>query len=88
MSKTSKQKIRRMKPAGYRNLLQQVQIASIDLESCRLKVRREKFGGEMKIYIDEKTAYSIPDDDRAVLIASYDLIITGTTKKEYALKVK
>ena len=77
-----------MSPAEYREFLALVQIASIDMDSCSVRTRRENAGDNMNVDVVHKTAYLIEEEIHAEILSKYDLTITRTTKKDYALKIK
>lgn len=82
--KTAKPKI---SPDEYRKILKQVDLQSIEMDTCSMKARREKLGSNMRLDVRHKKSYQIEDDNRAVVFSDYELVATKTTKKEFAVKI-
>lgn len=77
----------RISPEDYHEALDHVQLTSITMDACSIKVNREKADGDMSINIKDSASYSIEDEKNIVVASNYDLVATKTTKKESALKI-
>jgi preprotein translocase subunit SecB len=77
----------RMDPVKYREFLKNVELNTIILDSCMIKTNRNKISSNMKLDIQHKVDYTIEEKNSAVILSSYDLVATKSTKKDFALKV-
>ena len=76
-----------MDPIKYREFLKNIELNTIILDSCTIKTNRNKISSNMKLDIQHKVDYTIEEKNSAVILSSYDLVATKSTKKEFALKV-
>lgn len=76
-----------MDPVKYREFLKNVELNTIILDSCMIKTNRNKISSNMKLDIQHKVDYTIEEKNSAVILSSYDLVATKSTKKDFALKV-
>ena len=74
-------------PEDYRKTLDHVQLISITMDACSVKVNRGKADGNINLNVKNKASYSIEDEKNIVVASNYDLVATKTTKKEFALKI-
>lgn len=79
--------VHKLSPKDYREILTNVQLELIRLESCSSKIKREKFGGEMKNILKDKITYELTNENEVFFAHQYDLIFTQTNQKDFALKI-
>jgi hypothetical protein len=78
----------KISPGEYREILKSVNLQSIEMEACTMKIRREKLGSNMKADLQHKTSYTIEKGSLAEVTCDYEIVATKTTKKEFAIKIQ
>ena len=77
-----------MPPAAYREILKQVDLQSILLDTCAVQSNREKIGNSLKLDITHDTTFDLKEDKTATVNSVYKLIAFKTAKKDFALKIE
>jgi len=77
----------KLSPKEYRSYLEQTELESIVLLSCSARVRRDYFAESMKNSVSDKVRYELIDPQAARLQHEYHLVITRSTKRDYAVKI-
>ena len=77
-----------MHPEEYKTSLKEVELKAIILDACSIKTNRDNIGSNMKLDIIHKANYKINKKNKGIISSSYDLTVTKSTKKDFALKLK
>ncbi|MCP4577474.1 MAG: hypothetical protein GY846_14460 [Deltaproteobacteria bacterium] len=77
-----------MDPEEYKAFLKEVELSAIVLDACSTKTNRNNIGSNMRLDIIHKANYKISKKNEGVISSSYDLTVTKSTKKDFALKLK
>ncbi len=79
-----------LSPNEYRKELKQVDLDKIQLESCSVKFKRERFSEDkeqIKIDVSSKVNYKIVNPGYAVFMEQFILTGTKTIKRDYIIKI-
>ena len=88
MKKTVPQKDRKLTPQEYRTILKTVQLKELHVSSCAAKLRKDKLGEQLKIFIEDSVHHLPSHEDALEVNIKYTLHATATTKRDYALKLE
>lgn len=92
MKQKQKEKIKPpLSPKEYRQELEFVELKKIELESCSVRLKRDRLqatSGPITLDITSKAEHKIIDPKTAVLTEQFLLVGTRTTKRNYIIRIE
>lgn len=77
----------KISPAEYKEILQKVDLESIALEECSVKVKRKNIRNSMQLAIKSSANHIFLEAGKIEFTHEYELISFADKKKEYAMKI-
>jgi len=77
----------RLNPEDYRATLKQIELEGIDLEECSCKLRRDKLGKSLRIFIKQTVTHEVQGENLILVGFSCELFASSGAKKDFALRI-
>lgn len=89
MTKENANLANRLSPKEYRARLEKIDIQSIYLVECSLKLKKEKLSKALEVDVDTvKSSYNQTDENIIEIMSSYKVIAYAGKKTNYAVMIK